>query len=166
MGTILGGLLILGVDDPDAFTQTAMMGREAESEQLTGRIPLWEYTMEEISKRPWTGYGFNSYWTEDALDNATYELEWAVPNAHNSFIEMALSLGLIGVLLLIAAGVLGMLAMATGRVRRRDPAYAFLFGLAIFGMFNCFMESYMVAPFNFHPLLVATPIFRLAFYED
>ena len=165
-GLFFGTLLTIGVDDPDGFSQVLQMGREDEVGSFTGRIPIWTTLLEEVSLRPWTGYGFNSYFDEEALAYIAKEHEWAVPNAHNAYIETALNTGYIGVVLVLMTVLVGIYMTGTARVRAVDGSYSLFFALAVFALLNAVFESMMVINFNFPPSLLAAGFCRLAFFED
>jgi exopolysaccharide production protein ExoQ len=73
----------------------AALGRDS---NLTGRLPLWQYVITEISAKPILGYGFTSFWTSWEGERVSDAVNWevAVPHAHNGFLEMWLGVGIIG----------------------------------------------------------------------
>ena len=74
---------------------------------LTGRTSIWEACLTKIMEAPWTGYGIGAFWVEPygpSYDVRT-QVEWIVPSAHNSWIEMGLALGLPGM------GLLGLIVV-------------------------------------------------------
>jgi O-antigen ligase len=85
---------------------------------LTGRTELWT-TLLEMTTHPWLGAGFESFFLGDRLE-LLWEKYWWQPNqAHNGYIEIYLTLGRVGLVLM---GVL----MWTGyrnavQVFREDP---------------------------------------------
>lgn len=55
---------------------------------LTGRVPLWELLLSEhIADRPWLGHGLMAFWPHHEV------MAWAPSHGHNSFIDIALELG-------------------------------------------------------------------------
>lgn len=100
-GLVAGfGLAVLGLAGAaiaaGAFDQLlAMLGRNP---TLTGRTRIWESVMPFIAQRPWLGYGFDTFWRPHGVEaNQVWGvIEWQAPSAHNSWLEMALDLGLIG----------------------------------------------------------------------
>jgi exopolysaccharide production protein ExoQ len=70
---------------------------------FTGRTQLWVYVWKLIQKKPWLGYGFSSLWS--GSDNETSLIwriiGWEAPNAHNGFLEIWLSLGILGLSVLV-----------------------------------------------------------------
>jgi exopolysaccharide production protein ExoQ len=77
-----------------------MLGRNSD---LTGRTELWAFVVSMIAKRPLFGYGLSGFWmgaSEETLD-AQKLLGWNPIYAHNGYLEIALSLGLVGLLLVL-----------------------------------------------------------------
>jgi exopolysaccharide production protein ExoQ len=76
---------------------------------FTNRTRIWQLALEYIGNRPWLGYGFGSFWREQSADTQTFwaALGFKTPHAHNSWLEMALGVGIVGV----GIGILGWLAV-------------------------------------------------------
>jgi exopolysaccharide production protein ExoQ len=83
------------------------LGRDA---NLTGRNIIWERTMDFASMRPWLGYGFEAFFRSGSIyyydfisSLGTYAISSlgisAPPHAHNSFIQILITLGVIGLLI-------------------------------------------------------------------
>lgn len=66
---------------------------------LTGRTIFWQILVGMVFQRPLLGYGYKGFWY--GLDGPSRDViqvaMWAVPEAHNGFLEMALSTGIIGI---------------------------------------------------------------------
>jgi O-antigen ligase len=65
---------------------------------LSGRAQLWSLVMDAIWKRPIFGYGYEAFWQGFKGDSRGI-LEatgWLVPMAHNGYLDLWLSLGLVG----------------------------------------------------------------------
>lgn len=71
------------------------VGRNA---TLSNRTRIWQVVIPYIEQRPWLGYGLESFWLPDSLGaNQIWQiLQWQTPHSHNMWLEMCLSLGLIG----------------------------------------------------------------------
>jgi exopolysaccharide production protein ExoQ len=81
---------------------TAIVGRDA---SLTGRVGIWQLVLPSIERNPILGYGYSAFWVPDSqtAERIREELNWAgAPHAHNGFIDMALGLGFVGLLMLLA----------------------------------------------------------------
>ncbi len=93
---LLGGGIIVGLIN---YVEPILnsMGKDL---TLTGRIPLWIVLLDKVSDKPWLGYGYNGFWPSE-IDDVQSQLLWSAGHAHNGFLEVALGLGLLGLLLLI-----------------------------------------------------------------
>ncbi|WP_150132742.1 O-antigen ligase family protein [Neorhizobium sp. SOG26] len=69
---------------------------------FTGRDAIWAYALDRIGDRPWTGYGFQSFWGSKIVSKTSTE-SWAylAAHSHNSFLELLLGGGLLGCLLVV-----------------------------------------------------------------
>ena len=71
---------------------------------LTGRIELWSNLMPYIEEKWVLGYGFNGFWTDD---NTSAQIlrgmmnDWQVPHAHNTYLDLLLNVGIIGLALFL-----------------------------------------------------------------
>ena len=97
------------------------LGRDA---TLTGRTDIWGVLIEEIRTVPWTGYGYRAFWVADNgpvfwVRQAT---NWDVPTAHNGWIEIALAIGVPGVVL-TALVYLQAFLRGVGRIFRGPETY-------------------------------------------
>jgi exopolysaccharide production protein ExoQ len=70
---------------------------------LTGRTAIWQAVIPSIMKHPILGYGYRAFWRGYQGESANVSLasHWAVPSAHNAFLEVWLTLGAIGVALVL-----------------------------------------------------------------
>ena len=101
-------VLIVG---PGVFLEA--LGRDA---TLTGRTDIWEALLVQIGERPWLGYGYGAYWSDERgpvfwLRQAT---NWPVPTAHNAWLETAAAIGIPGAIVALIV-----LMQATGRAAMR-----------------------------------------------
>ncbi|WP_309085633.1 O-antigen ligase [Chelativorans sp.] len=115
----------------------------------TGRTTLWEFAGEMIARRPWTGYGFENFWLTDIVVNSDhpFDREWdirGIVHSHNSYLDVAIAMGL---------PALGVAIMAFVLVPLRDylrvPLYRenvfladFFMMVVAFTLFNAFLESF------------------------
>jgi|GEM_PF-1471820 len=81
----------------------------------SGRLRLWGHLWEKIQERPWLGYGLGGFWRGMQGPSADIwkQERWRPPGAHNSFIDLWLDLGVIGLGLLVlsvAAALMGSVA--------------------------------------------------------
>ncbi len=112
----LGAVLLASVMIWDLDLVFEMLGRER---SLTGRTDIWEALARAIAERPLLGYGYGVFWRDEWgpawwVRQAT---QWAVPTAHNGWLETALSTGLAGVAL-AALYVMATAVMGVARIPR------------------------------------------------
>lgn len=75
---------------------TTMMGKDS---HLTGRSDLWSNALMAIADRPLLGYGFQAFWGVGSEPARTVRQAagWEdAPHAHNGYIDLTLSIGLVG----------------------------------------------------------------------
>ena len=81
---------------------------------FTGRDVIWHLTLEQWEKRPLVGFGFESFW-ESQDDAVQQELNWNPRQAHNGFLEVGVTTGVIGVILLLGSLVGGLQLIARAK---------------------------------------------------
>jgi O-antigen ligase len=69
---------------------------------FTGRTVIWAFSLDIISEKLFTGYGFQSFWQNDAAGKAT-QGSWAfiAAHSHNSFLEALINAGIPGFILVV-----------------------------------------------------------------
>jgi O-antigen ligase len=75
---------------------------------LTGRTEIWDFSVELARERPLTGWGVSSGETVFTEAARSGEISWLAFTAHNAFLHMLVTLGVVGasLLVLVAAGFL------------------------------------------------------------
>ena len=70
---------------------------------LTGRTPLWADLWEFILQKPWLGYGYGSFFSSASREgNLIWKVHtWVPVHAHNGYIHLWLSLGIVGLSTLV-----------------------------------------------------------------
>ncbi|MAC39437.1 MAG: hypothetical protein CMH93_07930 [Oceanicaulis sp.] len=127
-GIMLGMILLIA---PVEFLE--MLGRDA---TLTGRTDIWAILIEEVWRRPWTGYGYRAFWTVE--NGPVYWVRagtsWPVPTAHNGLLEIALALGIPGVVLMVTVYLRSLIRAAGTIFSQRPETYWVLAQFAIMGL--------------------------------
>lgn len=76
----------------------AALGRDL---TLTGRTDIWNAASRFVEARPWLGYGYYAFWLPE--NGPAYwvrqAVNWQVASAHSGWLELALGMGRIGVVL-------------------------------------------------------------------
>ncbi len=93
---LVGCLIVL----PDSESALGIIGKDA---TLTGRVDLWQQVLKLVDEKPVLGWGYRAMWQPD--DPSTEVVDetagFAVPSAHNAFLEIALGLGWTGALVIV-----------------------------------------------------------------
>jgi exopolysaccharide production protein ExoQ len=151
---------VFGFDVDDKIANIVMLGRHEESEALTGRIPIWTELLGYIRARPLVGYGYESFWTANHIEDVSDAVEWPLREAHSTFIDAILSVGLIGAGVFCAAVLLGASRIASVYRKTRDPGFAFTLCLLICGAIDACLETGMMSP-SFTTLMAGSGLLQL-----
>ncbi len=132
LGAAAVGILYLAVTGFGGdFLSLLTPGNDA---SFTGRTQIWDFAASEIARRPWTGYGFGSFWdVGDANDPllrappgswlATLKIgeraEVLINEAHNGYLDLRLQGGMPALILTLIAQGLTILALARKMFSRR-----------------------------------------------
>ena len=71
---------------------------------FTGRTDIWKFAIAQLEKHPLMGYGYEAFWATSSLVNGGYDVEtWAAKagHAHNAYLNIAITTGIIGVAILV-----------------------------------------------------------------
>ena len=65
---------------------------------LSGRTEIWRYVWDKIQLRPWLGYGLSAFWNgfDGPSGYVQLAMRIAIIYAHNGFLDIWLSIGLLG----------------------------------------------------------------------
>jgi O-antigen ligase len=127
-----------------ALKQVILLGRVDYNNtlSLTGRIPLWNEVLEYVAKRPLLGYGYGAFWTPlHIFEFSIRRREWAISGACSSYLEMALSLGLAGMIAYVLMFIVGIRRSFVYYKVYLNSGYVFLNVLLIFSVTDGLMES-------------------------
>lgn len=115
----------------------------------TGRTALWAFSGEMIAKRPWTGYGFESFWGTDFLltMDRPFDIDWdirGIVHGHNGYLDIAV---IMGIPALAAAVITFLIAPLVDYMRvplRKESVYLadFFMMIVLFTALNAFLESF------------------------
>jgi exopolysaccharide production protein ExoQ len=93
---------------------------------FTGRTQLWGLVVSAIKKHPIAGYGYGAFWS--GMSGEAMEVyiasKWLPTAAHNGYLELGLSFGIIGLPLLLWL-IIHSLRLATTYLREHKGALAF-----------------------------------------
>lgn len=79
----------------------ALLGKSAD---LTGRLGIWQKVVDLAEQRPAFGWGWVSFWVPwaDPFDNLVFRSGVRQLQAHNTWLDVAFQLGLVGLIVFIA----------------------------------------------------------------
>ena len=79
----------------------ALLAALGKDPTLTGRTAIWNDVWAAAMQRPWLGHGYNAFWGVDSVPAnwIRYQTQWAVPSAHNGWLDVLIQLGFIGTVL-------------------------------------------------------------------
>ena len=93
---------------------------------LTGRTAIWGFISDQISRKPWFGWGFHSYYfVPDSPQNKAPGYIRDMPSSHSGYLELQLETGRIGYWIFLAF-IFSSLHLLE-RVRRKDPVRAWFY---------------------------------------
>lgn len=120
-----------------------------EDPTFTGRTSIWEFGGELLMRRPWEGYGFESFWgTGYVLGEALpFDREWDVRNivhGHNGYLDIALTMGIPALIAFIAVCILRPAIDYMRIPLTRENVYLadFFMMVLMFTSLNGFLESF------------------------
>ena len=162
--TLVLVLALLGWDVEERLLSAILIGRPDEADSLSGRLPLWSALLEYAWQRPLLGYGYLTFWSPERIEHFSTELQWAVPDGHNAYLDLMLDLGLVGAFIYLLAIFVGIRDTTAQYFKTQDLGYAFLFSLILFRAFNGLLESAMLTPTNFVSFVMVTGLLKLGFF--
>ena len=153
---------LLGIDSGERLVEAAMLGRQEESELLTGRVPIWKELASHVRTHPLRGYGYESFWTVRHIEDVSSQRHWRLREAHSGYLDVVLSVGLIGAGALLLGAVLGMGRAASLYRETGHCEYGLTLGMLVYTMAASALESNVIGT-SFISLVTLCGMARLAF---
>ena len=149
---IVGALQIGAID--------AVLGIFGKDSTLTGRTYLWQQGIEAIRENPILGTGYQGYWVPGFADAERLWDDFFITarsgfHFHNTFIEVAVETGLVGLALLcmiMLTNVFGHLSAMLSR--NRDPGSTLLCALSVLLLIRAFVEVDVLFPYQIGSFLM------------
>jgi O-antigen ligase len=116
---------------------------------FSGRIYIWDFVQREIARRPFLGWGYQSFWLVGPDGPSMVDGSWVMfmPHAHNGYLDVRLETGLVGFALFVSFIITTLYAI--GRVADRNPVRAWIvLSLALFVVFDNLLETVWMRGFN------------------
>ena len=115
---------------------------------FTGRSDIWEFALAAVAEKPITGHGYAAFWDDVTARQTAQGAEWATSAAHshNSYLDLAVTIGLPGLLLVILVFVLAPLGnFQSAQTHNRSGALAKLFlTVWLFGLYYGATETFLL----------------------
>ncbi|WP_192358436.1 O-antigen ligase family protein [Mesorhizobium mediterraneum] len=115
----------------------------------TGRTTLWEFAGEMLAKRPWTGYGFESFWGTPLLLNQDqpFDRAWdirTIVHGHNGYLDIAVLMGIPALCVAVYTFLIAPLRDYMRIPLRKENIYLgdFFMMVVLFAALNAFLESF------------------------
>ena len=115
----------------------------------TGRTALWAFSGEMIANRPWTGYGYESFWgTPFVLTmDQPFDRDWdirGIVHGHNSYLDIAVIMGVPALVAAIFAFLIEPLRDYMRTPMRKENIFLadFFMMVLLFTSMNAFLESF------------------------
>ncbi|WP_244472887.1 O-antigen ligase [Methylobacterium sp. Leaf100] len=143
---VLMNLFTVGTVMSDAIA--SIVGALPIDATFTGRTDIWRFVIESIAARPIAGHGFAAFWgTQTLRDLSDDGATWAgyASHSHNGYLDTTLTLGAIGLVLLVLVFVIGplrnyhRLQTETGNA---GPFATMFLQIWLFGLLLSTMESF------------------------
>jgi exopolysaccharide production protein ExoQ len=135
------GLLFADSLVPSLQPITTLGRPDSENLTLTGRIPLWEEALPYIAERPVQGYGYEGFWTPRHIIDFSARLGWIVPNAHSTYVDLCLGVGLMGGALYVLFMIAGIWRAVVFHKASQNPYYSCLGAVLLFVVMVGMTES-------------------------
>ncbi|GEP08815.1 O-antigen ligase family protein [Methylobacterium gnaphalii] len=118
---------------------------------FTGRTEIWEFAASHIVERPLFGWGFGAFWgTERTKFGTSDALSWVTKTsqAHNTYLDVCLLIGLPGLLMVLAAFVVAPLRdlQRIAPAGRIDPMTLYFVRLWLLALTGGSFESVLFTP--------------------
>lgn len=94
----LFGVFVFGAGVLLVLNYESLLALVSRSPSLTGRLPLWSLLWTWLENRPLFGFGYHAFWGQISEPL----LGWA-RHAHNGYLEIALGLGIMGLIVFLVA---------------------------------------------------------------
>ena len=122
----------------------AALGRGKDTQNLTGRVPLWEELTLAVADRPITGYGFGSFWNAERVTHYSEIFLWEIPNAHSVYMDALLQTGVVGLSLFLGMILAGLTAAIFRQQKSSRAIDLFPIAILAFALIHGLTESEFV----------------------
>lgn len=115
----------------------------------TGRTTLWEFAGEMLAKKPWTGYGYESFWGTPLLLNQDqpFDRPWdirTIVHGHDGYLDIAVLMGIPALCVAVYTFLIAPLRDYMRIPARKENVFLgdFFMMVVLFTALNAFLESF------------------------
>lgn len=115
----------------------------------TGRTTLWEFAGEMLANKPWTGYGYESFWGTPLLLNQDqpFDRPWdirTIVHGHDGYLDIAVLMGIPALCVAIYTFLIAPLRDYMRIPPRKENIFLgdFFMMVVLFTALNAFLESF------------------------
>lgn len=146
-----GVMILLAI--PNNTIIDDILARFGKDSTLTNRTLMWEAGNRVADQKPLFGHGYGSFWRPEVGAAQTLnELDHRAPGTkhsfHNTYIEVRVGLGYVGLTLMIVQLAWAMLLNVKGWIQSRGMPASFFLLMGIVIFITTFTESYMHGVFD------------------
>ncbi|OGB61286.1 MAG: hypothetical protein A2Y94_09995 [Caldithrix sp. RBG_13_44_9] len=139
------GFIILNLTNEGITTvySGVNLGRDIyDLDTLNGRLRIWNLCLTYVSQQPLLGYGYDSFWTVNNIVQLSSVVGWGLKSAHCAYIELLLSVGIIGAVIFLSMIGYGVYqSFKRWRAVPDNAGYGFIFLILIFYLLQGLLES-------------------------
>lgn len=157
----IGALVYYSEGVYDLLLPYATRGSLETTMNLTGRLPLWDVIVSEISENPWLGVGFAAFWNPSNYDLIEQSVGFPAVSAHNGFLDIMLNTGAVGLAILVAFCLCALLT-AGRRALSGDPMGWLAFLLLLFYVLQNLTSSVFTEFYELNLMVVLATLGLLA----
>lgn len=124
----VGALVLLNLD-----AIFHLIGRDV---TFSGRIPIWTAILHSIAQRPWTGYGYRTFWRGMTGESANVMISigWMMSYAHDGFLSVWVEVGAFALVLLVICLLKGLRDSLYCLLRDPSPQVLWYITIVVFGI--------------------------------
>ena len=125
---VIGGLILLNLD-----SLFHLIGRDL---TFSGRMQIWTAILHSIAQRPWTGYGYRTFWRGMTGESANVMIAigWMMSYAHDGFLSVWVEVGAFALILLGICLLKGLKDSLYCFLRDPSPQVLWYITIVVFGI--------------------------------
>jgi len=112
---------------------------------FSGRTAVWSVVVTKIEARPLLGYGYSAFWSSEGYSVDQF-LNWKPGQAHNGFLEISLSLGIVGLVLVLLVATAALVQARHLRKTDGDSTGVWLAAVTVLLLLHNVAESDFLLP--------------------